>query len=138
MKGKPFFDTTVLVYAVTQDESRTGTAEKLLEAGGHISVQVLNEFTAVARRKLKLSWIEIEERLTLLRFLCEPVLPLRVETHERGIQIAALSGYHIYDALIVAAALEAGCTVLYSEDMQHGREFEGMVIVNPFAENKPE
>ena len=130
---RPFFDTTTLIYAVSEGDARTGVAERLLEAGGHIGVQVLNEFAAVARSKLKMSWEEVDETLAAIRALCEPVAALTVETHEAALKIAARYGYHIYDSLILASALEAGCSILYSEDMQDGQRIDGLVIRNPFS-----
>jgi predicted nucleic acid-binding protein len=134
MSGKPFFDTSVLVYVVVADDQRTGKAEALLAGGGVISVQVLDEFVAVARRKLGMTWDEISEALAAIRTLCLSPLPITLDTHEDALRIAAQYGYHIYDALIAAAALEADCDTLYSEDMQHGQVIDArLTIRNPFA-----
>jgi predicted nucleic acid-binding protein len=132
MKGKVFFDTTILVYALSEGDERTATAERLLAAGGNLSVQVLNEFAAVARKKLKMSWPEIAEALDAVRVLCEPPMPLTIEIHDAALRIAERYGYHIYDALILAAALDAECDVLYSEDMQDGQKVDSLTIRNPF------
>jgi len=129
-----FFDTTILIYAVSDANPRAAVAEDLLSAGGHISVQVLNEFAAVARRKLNMSWDEITEALGTIRALCETPAPLTVEVHESALKLAALYRYHIYDALILAAALESGCNTLYSEDMQDGQQIGLLTIRNPFVE----
>ena len=107
-------------------------AEKLLADGGWISVQVLNEFAAVARRKLNLSWEETREALSAIRVLCETPTPLSIETHEAALQIAGHCGYHINDALILAAALESRCDTLYTEDMQNGQSVGSLTIRNPF------
>ena len=133
MSGRVFFDTTVLIYTVTEDDAHAAVAEELLAAGGTIGVQVLNEFAAVARRKLKMSWQETGEALDAIRVLCEPPAPLTVEVHASALQIAARYGYNVYDALIVAAALDAGCHTLYSEDMQDGQRIGALRIVNPFV-----
>ncbi|WP_221761679.1 PIN domain-containing protein [Edaphobacter aggregans] len=69
MSDKPFFDTTILIYAVYEGDPHTAVAENLLGAGGYISVRVLNEFAAVARRKLNMSWEEIGEALGAVRAL---------------------------------------------------------------------
>jgi predicted nucleic acid-binding protein len=132
MSDRPFFDTTTLIYAISEGDPRSVVAESLLAAGGYISVQVLNEFTAVVRRKLKMPWEEVHEALAAIRALCEPATPLTVATHESALQIATRYGYHIYDSLILAAALEVGCNILYSEDMQDGLQIEGLTIQNPF------
>lgn len=132
MSDRPFFDTNVLVYSVGQKDERTETAEALLSAGGVVSVQILNELAAVARRKLGMSWEEITEALAAIRVLCSPV-PLTVETHDAALRIASRYGFHIYDALIVAAALEAECTTLYSEDLQADQVIDGTLMIrNPF------
>jgi predicted nucleic acid-binding protein len=131
---KPFLDTNVLVYAVLSDDPRCPTAERLLAAGGTISVQVLNEFANVARGKLKWSWLDIEATLTLVRSRSGRVRDLSASTHEAAVALARDHSLAFYDALIVAAAIEAGCDTLFSEDMQHGRVFGGLKIVNPFRE----
>ena len=135
MSDKVFFDTTILVYAISEGDARTATAERLLASGGTLSVQVLNEFAAVAKRKLKMSWTEIAEALDAARALCESPVPLTVEVHDAALRIAERYGYHIYDSVILAAALEAGCDVLYSEDMQDGQQIDSLTIRNPFLTN---
>jgi predicted nucleic acid-binding protein len=132
--SRPFFDSCVLLYALSQDDPRAAVAEELLAAGGVVSVQVLNEFAAVARRKLNMPWPEVQEALAAVRALCEPPVPVSLQVHETAIEIAARSGYQIYDAAILAAALQAGCDVLYTEDMQHGRRIESLTIQNPFPQ----
>jgi len=133
MSVSVFFDTAVLIYTVSEPDPRAAVAQRLLAAGGHISVQVLNEFAAVARRKFKKSWKEISEVLDDIRSLCEPPAPLTVRVHEAALKIAADSGYNIYDALILAAAIDAGCDTLYSEDMHDGQKIGPLTIRNPFA-----
>jgi len=127
-----FFDTNVLIYANSAGETRQSAAVALLLAGGRISVQVLNEFVAVSRRKRGLSWYETLEALRFVQALLGPPHPLRLETHMRALQISQEYGYHIYDSLIIASALEAGCTVLYSEDLQDGQVLGPLTIRNPF------
>jgi predicted nucleic acid-binding protein len=133
MSARPFFDTTILIYAVSEGDPRAEIAENLLAAGGYISVQVLNEFAAVARRKLNMSWGDIGDALSAVRTLCEPPSPLTVQIHDAGLAIAAQYGYHIYDSLILAAALDAECDTVYSEDMQDGRKIGELTIRNPFG-----
>jgi len=133
MNDKPFFDTNVVLYAFRQDDARGPVAETLLAAGGTLSVQVLNEFVAVARRKLNKTWKEVRRALDILRVFCSEPIPLSVQTHERAIQIAERYGYSIFDSLIIAAALEAGAATLYSEDMQDGQTIDGLTIRNPFG-----
>ena len=115
------------------DPVRADRAEELLAGCGTISVQVLNEFASVALRKLRMSWPEIREVLTELRAVCA-VEPLTIETHERALRLAERYGLSLYDALIAAAALIAGCRTLYSEDMQDGQLIDGALrIRNPFT-----
>jgi predicted nucleic acid-binding protein len=134
MNDKGFFDTNVLVYIVGQKDERTAVAEALVAAGGVVSVQVLNELAAVARRKLGMTWEEVGEALGAIRTLCPSPVPLTIETHDAGLRIAAQYGFHIYDALIAAAALAADCTTLYSEDLQDGQVIDGrLTIRNPFT-----
>ena len=134
MNDSVFFDTNVLVYVVGQKDHRTAAAEALLAGGGIVSVQVLNELASVARRKLAMTWEEIGEALAAIRTLCPTPVPLTVETHEAGLRIAAQYQLHIYDALVAAAALEAECTTLYSEDLHDGQIIDGrLTIRNPFT-----
>jgi len=133
MSDKPFLDTNVVLYAFRQGDARSQRAEILLAAGGTLSVQVLNEFVNVARRKLYQSWEEVRRALGILRVFCPDPAPLTIETHDRALQIAERYGYSIFDSLIVAAARERQCETLYSEDLQAGQVIEGRLRVeNPF------
>ncbi len=128
-----FYDTNVLLYLLSDDQRKSSQAETTLAQGGVISVQVLNEFTAVARRKQKLSYAEIREVLDVARAIFQ-VVSLKLSTHDMALNITQRHGYMIYDALIIAAALQAGCAWLYSEDMQHGQLIEDQLrIHNPFV-----
>jgi predicted nucleic acid-binding protein len=134
MKGDtPFFDTNVLIYAFKRDDPRSEIAATLVAGGGIISVQNLNEFASVAVRKLAMPWKQVVEALSALRALCPSPVPLTVQTHEAALRIISRFGYSIYDSLVIAAALEAGCTVLLSEDLRAGQVIEGLTIRNPFA-----
>jgi predicted nucleic acid-binding protein len=127
-----FHDINIVLYLLSGDTAKADRAEELLAAGGRVSVQVLNEFAAVASRKLGLGWNEISEILAQVRAVC-PVEPIGIETHERGLALAARHGLNIYDAMIVSSALIAGCTLLYSEDMQDGQVFDRQLTIrNPF------
>jgi predicted nucleic acid-binding protein len=137
MTTKAFFDTNVLLYAFdiqrgTALDIRADRAEDILSHGGVVSVQVLNEFVDVASRKSKLSWDKIADLLQVIEALCGRALPLTAETHTVAIDISKRYGFRIYDSLILAAAMQAGCTTVYTEDMQHGQVVEGVRIVNPF------
>ena len=134
MSADVFLDTNVLVYGIAQDDTRTLQAAALLRQGGVISVQVLNEFANVARRKLRRSWPEIADALAALRVLFPDPRPMSLATHDAAVDIAARHGFAFYDSLIVASALEAGCSTLLSEDMQDGQVIGGrLTIRNPFG-----
>ena len=133
MNAKPFLDTNILVYAFASNDPRSGRAEALLAAGGVISVQVLNEFVNVSRRKLRREWAEIEDALGVLRTILDPPIPLTIKLHEAAVWLARDHGFPFYDSLIITAAIRAGCGILYSEDMQHGQTVDGVTIRNPFA-----
>jgi predicted nucleic acid-binding protein len=128
---KAFIDSNVLIYLLSADAGKADQAEAVMQKGVLISVQVLNEVANVARRKLAMSWEEINEILSLIRMLC-PVEPMTVDTHNKGMSIAERYGLSIYDAMIVAAALIGGCDTLYSEDMQ-----DGLVIYNQLRISNP-
>lgn len=133
MPGKVFLDTNVLIYAVAENDPRGLRAEALLASGGVVGVQVLNEFVSVARRKMRMPWKDVNEALDAIRLLCPSPAPITISTHEMALKIAEGHGCQIYDALIVAAALESGCATLYSEDLQDGRVIDDkLTIRNPF------
>ena len=128
-----FFDTNILVYA-QQAGRKADQARALFAAGGKLSVQVLNEFTAVSRGKQGKGWDEIAQAIEDALVLLGPPLPLTLELHIAARSLAEDHRLSFYDSLIVAAAIEAGCDILYSEDMQHGRVIGGLTIQNPFFE----
>ena len=129
-----FFDTNVLLYLLSGDIIKADRAETIISTGGVISVQVLNEFASVALRKLQMSFPEIREILQTIRVPCN-IQPLTIETHELGLDITERYGFSLYDSMIVSAALQSECTVLYSEDLQHGQKIETqLVITNPFLD----
>jgi predicted nucleic acid-binding protein len=136
MPVKALFDTNVLIYTVAEGDPRSAQAEELLASGGVLSVQVLNDFVSVARRKISMSWSDVTQALDDFRILCPSPVPITVETHEVALRIAARHGYNIFDALIIAAALEAGCATLYSEDLHDGQMIDGQLTIrNPFAKS---
>ena len=133
MPAKDFLDTNVLIYAAVKDDARTPKAEALLASGGMVSVQSLNEFVAVARRKLGMPWKEVKEFLELIGILCPKPVPVSLDTHKGALVIAEKYGYGIYDALIASAAVEAGCKTLYSENLQDGQIIHRQLTIrNPF------
>jgi predicted nucleic acid-binding protein len=131
--GKSFIDSNVVLYLLSADSRKADQAESVIGMESIISVQVLNEVASVARRKLNMPWKEVTSFLDLVRSIC-PVVPLTVNTHDRGCLLAERYGFSTYDAMIVASACEAGCETLYSEDMQHGLVVDDCLrICNPFV-----
>ncbi|HEU0154864.1 MAG TPA: PIN domain-containing protein [Stellaceae bacterium] len=127
-----FLDSNVLVYAFTND-ARSGTAQQLLARGCCVGIQGLNEFTNVARRKLGMSWAELEAALAAIRTLCHAVLPIDLGTHREALRLAQRYGFAIFDALVIAAALRVNCRTLWSEDMHDGLVVDNRLrISNPF------
>jgi predicted nucleic acid-binding protein len=132
-----FFDSNVLLYATSFDGRKADRVNQLLNGGGTISVQVLNEISHVARRKFEMSWGDTKSFLSTIKDLLI-VMPLTIDTHELGLRLAERYGFSIYDSFIVAAALSADCDTLWSEDMQHGLIVEKRLrIVNPFGGATP-
>jgi predicted nucleic acid-binding protein len=133
MPDRPFFDTNVLIYSFSTGDSRREIALDLLSAGGAIGVQTLNEFANVATGEMKAPWSEVVRWLETIQSLCEPAIPVSVNIHREAVKLAQQHRYHFYDALMLAAAIEASCTVFYSEDLKDGHVFGGLTIRNPFA-----
>ncbi len=134
MRDKVFFDTNVLIYAIAQNDGRGPRAEALLATGGVLSVQILNEFVSVARRKIRMPWNEVTEALDAIRVLCPSPVAITIDTHEAALRIAQKYGFEIYDALVAASALEADCATLYSEDLQDGQIIDHQLTIrNPFT-----
>lgn len=133
MASRPFVDTNVLLYLLSSDAAKAMRAERLLAGRIVVSVQVLNEFANVARRKQSLDWDELTQTLAGIRQFAD-VRAVTVETHERGLGLARRYQLGLYDAMIAAAAIEAGCGTLMSEDFQAGQVLaDRLTIRNPFA-----
>lgn len=126
-----FWDTNVFVYAFIGGPKQQ-IARARLTAGGRISVQVLNEFASVMSKKMRQPWREVERFLSVIRVRFPSAAPLTLETHAAAVALARDHSLVFYDALILAAAIEAGCETLYSEDFQHGQRFGELRVVNPF------
>ncbi len=135
-ESKHFFDTNVLLYLLSDDIVKADIAEALLAKGGLISVQVLTELSSVASSKLGMSWKEIREILDTVSAVCD-VVPVTVESHDRAIDLSERCGFSIYDSLILASAILAGCITLFTEDLQNGQRIDDQIIVrNPFMADK--
>ncbi len=135
---KIFLDTNVLIYWVDAGP-RADQVERLLEGDAVISVQVLNEFANVLRKKRGMPLTAISELVETLLHICD-VCDLSVRVHRAALELAARYKLGIYDANILAAAAEMGCAAVYSEDMQHGMSIKipkslgdgALSIKNPF------
>ena len=126
-----FFDTNVLVYLTDDDRGRAARSEELLAFGGVVSVQVLNGVYLGRSPQSKLDVGQKPEILAIFRATLS-IVPLTLEMHDRGLDLAERYGFNVYDAMIVAAAQLAGCTVLYTEDMHDGLVIDRLTIRNPY------
>lgn len=137
MSDRSFFDSNVLVY--TDDRDSPGKQDRALDLieqarkdqSGVVSTQVLQEYFVAATRKLRVDITLARRKVELFAKL--DLVQVDIEAILAAIDIARLDQLSFWDALIISAARRAGCTVLYSEDLQHGRHTMGLTIVNPFA-----
>lgn len=130
---REFIDSNVIIYGFTSDK-RNEMARSIMRRGGVISVQVMNEFASVATRKLGMTWPDARSALATIVRRCEPPVPITTDLHEAGIRLAERYQLSVYDGMIAAAALQAGCDALLSEDMHDGLVIDGVLTVrNPFA-----
>ena len=140
MNGE-FIDTNVFIYLFDETNDRKrNIAERIVKTAletrtARISHQVVQETLNVVTRKLP-SPMTAENAQ---RFLVQVLAPLwqimpNIALYRRGLDVQARYGFSFYDSLIIAAALESGCNRLYSEDLQHGQQIEGLTIENPFKE----
>lgn len=136
MSDRVFFDTNMLLYATHPTDPKGVIVRSLFSSlPGVISVQVLNEFVNVARRKLKRDWGEIEIALDSFVEIFPKPKGVTIDTHIMAVNISKRYGYSIFDGLILAAATESSCSVVYSEDMQDGQRIGAVTIKNPFVSN---
>lgn len=124
-------DTNILVYAFGAPDPKGERATQALGRCHAVSVQALNEFTDVMRRKYRRDFADVELGLRYFTAFLE-VLPMTEQAREMAFDLARGRGLRIYDAMIVATAAEAGCTVLLSEDLGHGESHLGVRVENPF------
>jgi len=129
---RDFFDTSILLYLLSEDFDKAERVEHLLAERGTISVQVLNEFAAVALRKLRIPLGDVREILDTVRAVCS-VEAVTVATHDRGLAIHERYRFSLYDSILVSSALIVGAKVLYSEDLRHAQVIDGQLkVINPF------
>lgn len=133
MPARVFIDTNIVIYALGPSSTKTAQAAPLFTQQPTISTQVLSETANVALRKLAMTLAETRKLLTTLESMCRVEMIAPACLH-RALDITERYGFSWYDSLIVAAALEAGCDMLYTEDLQHGQVIDGtLTITNPFA-----
>lgn len=135
MPDKVFIDTNVLIYGYSEDEpnKRQRAIDCVRSGEAWISTQVLNETINVLKRKFSLSYSQIRDAV---QELSEgfPIVLVSVNTIEMALNLAERYQYSYFDSLILASALEAGCQILYSEDLQDGQRIENqLMIINPFS-----
>jgi predicted nucleic acid-binding protein len=136
MSARSFFDTNVLIYA--DDKSAPAKQRRALElvaehrrAGtGVVSLQVLQEYFVTVTRKLHVDTRIARRKVELLAEF--DVAHAKVADILAAIDLHRLHGFSFWDALVLRAAKETGCSVLLTEDMQDAREVDGVSIVNPF------
>ncbi len=132
MPVKAFIDTNVVIYALGPASTKTPLAAPLFLGTPSISTQVLSEAANVAAKKLAMPTGEIRKLLLTLESLCRVEVIVSATLH-LALEIVERYGFSWYDSLIVATALEAGCDMLYTEDLQAGQVIEGrLTITNPF------
>lgn len=134
MRSRPFFDSNCVIYAFTPAGAKTDTARALITTGGVVSLQVLNETANTLHRKFGVGWARIGEIIEEIQILCPRPRAMDVDTHRRAIRVCQRYNFSFYDGLIIASALEAGCRVLYTEDLHHGQVIDGLHIENPFRD----
>jgi predicted nucleic acid-binding protein len=144
MSALHFVDTNLLVYRHDRDEpEKQAKAQRVMEAlwrgrTGRVSTQVLGEFYVVVTRKLAVPVaVELARREVRQLHAWRPV-PASPDLHERAWEVEDRFGFGWWDALIVAAARQARCDFLLTEDLQHGQDLGGVVVANPFASDLAE
>lgn len=128
-----FLDTNVVLYALSDDVAKRAVAERLLAGRPVISTQVLSEAGNVLHRKYGVPRTDVVREIESVRTLARTVVAVDMAAIELAWKLWLRDGFSWFDCLILAAALLAGCPVLYTEDMQHGQVIDGsLTLVNPF------
>ncbi|MCK9201002.1 MAG: PIN domain-containing protein [Gallionella sp.] len=134
MPAKAFIDTNIVIYGLGPNSPKTSRAATLMADNPTISTQVLSETANVALKKLALPLPETAKLLAMLEAVCRIEI-ISQDTIHLALDVAGKYGFSWYDSLIVATALKAECTILYSEDMHHSQVIEGRLsIINPFLD----
>ncbi len=132
MPAKVFIDTNIVIYSLGANSAKAAQTAPLFAHHPVISTQVLSETANVALKKLAMPLSETSKLLAMLEATCKVEI-ITPATIQRALDIAARYGFSWFDSLIVASALDAGCDLLYTEDLQHGQLIEGkLTVTNPF------
>lgn len=139
MSVECFIDTNLFIHQLeAREERKFEVAERIIRQGlktgsACISFQVVQECLNTMLRKAEITLNTDETRLYLENVL-SPLFQVSasIRLYQRGLDIQAHYRYGFYDALIIAAALDAGCSRLYSEDLHNGQRIDGLTIENPF------
>jgi len=133
MPVKAFIDTNIVIYSLGPNSVKAAISAPLFANHPVISTQVLSETANVTLKKLAFSLSETAKLLAMIEATCQVEI-VAPATLQHAIDITGRYGFSWFDSLIVAAALEAGCDTLYTEDLQHEQVIEGtLTVINPFA-----
>ena len=137
MRVSVFFDTNILIYSISRDPAEAEKRERALDLlqrdDGALSIQVLQEFYTQATRPTRANRLTHRDAVDLIRAWTRfPVQAMTLTILDAALEIKAAHRYSYWDSAIIAAARALGCRELYTEDMSHGREVDGVLIVNPF------
>ena len=139
MKGKYFLDTNIFVYSFDSNKpAKSAIARDLIlialkQQTGCISSQVIQEFLNVSSKRFSPP-LEVKDSLKYLNTVLAPLCEIytSIELYRKSIETAERWKFSFYDSMIITAAIQANCSILYSEDLQHNQKVESLTIVNPF------
>ena len=136
--SEALLDSNVLIYALTDAPAERAKRERarqlLAEEDYGTSYQILMEVWVVATRKMRTTVAPEKVVAFLERIATRPVAPGTPGLWRDAVRLAARFQIHPYDAAILAAARELGATRVYSEDLAHGQDYDGVTVINPFKE----
>jgi predicted nucleic acid-binding protein len=141
MSAECFIDTNLFIYQLeASDERKAATADRIIRKGiesrnACISFQVMQECLNIVLRKAEIP-LSTDETKQYLDNVLAPLyrVSASISLYRRALDLQVRYRYGFYDSLVIAAALDAGCSRLYSEDLQDGQRIEGLTIENPFLE----
>ncbi len=141
MSAECFIDTNLFIYQLeASDERKSATADRIIRKGietrnACISFQIVQECLNTVLRKAEIP-LSTDESKQYLDNVLAPLyrVPASLSLYRHALDLQTRYHYGFYDSLVIAAALDVGCTRLYSEDLQNGQRIEGLTIENPFVE----